>query len=70
MVDLSHFHMESMQFTLNSHGAWRNMQSHPVRVLLIDDDEDDYLVVGDLLSNLSYMQCVLKWISDKGLYGM
>jgi PAS domain S-box-containing protein len=64
MVDLSHFHMESMQFTLNSHGAWRNMQSHPVRVLLIDDDEDDYLVVGDLLSNLSSMEFILKWVSD------
>ena len=28
-----------------------NMQSHPVRVLLIDDDEDDYIIVRDLLSD-------------------
>ncbi|MGA2223043.1 MAG: hypothetical protein ABSH41_01200 [Syntrophobacteraceae bacterium] len=47
-----------------------NMQSHPIKVLFIDDDEGHYIIVGDLLSNLSYMQCVLKWISDKGLYGM
>src|SRR5208337_2558369 len=53
-----------MQFTLNSHGAWRNMQSHPVRVLLVDDDEDDYLIVRDLLSNLFSMEFILEWVSD------
>ena len=40
------------------------MQSHPVRVLLVDDDEDDYLIVRDLLSNLSSMEFILEWVSD------
>jgi len=33
--------------TFDFHGAWMNMQSDPVRVLLIDDEEDDYTVVRD-----------------------
>src|SRR5271157_3421814 len=40
------------------------MQSHPVRVLLIDDDEDDYIIVGDLLSKLSSIEFILKWVPD------
>ena len=40
------------------------MQSHPVRVLLVDDDEDDYLIVRDLLSNLFSMEFILEWVSD------
>ncbi len=43
-----------------------HMQSHPIRVLLIDDDEDDYIVVRDLLSGLSSMEFVLKRVSDYG----
>ena len=43
-----------------------NMQSHPIRVLLIDDDEDDYIVVRDLLAELSSMEFILKWVSDYG----
>ena len=40
------------------------MQSHPIRVLLVDDNEDDYTVIRDLLSNLSSMEFILKWVSD------
>ncbi len=40
------------------------MQSSPVNVLLIDDDEDDYIVVRDLLSDISSIQFILKWVSD------
>ena len=49
-----------------SHGAWMNMRSHPIRVLLIDDDEDDYMVVRDLLSDLYSIEFILKWVSDYG----
>ncbi|MGC9967105.1 MAG: PAS domain S-box protein [Syntrophobacteraceae bacterium] len=41
-----------------------NTQSHPIRVLLIDDDEDDYIIVRDLLSALSSIKFILKWVSD------
>ena len=43
-----------------------NMQSRPIRVLLIDDDEDNYIVVRDLLSDLSSIEFILKWVSDYG----
>jgi len=43
-----------------------NMQSHPIKVLLIDDDEDDYIVVRDLLSDFSSTEFILKWVSDYG----
>jgi hypothetical protein len=46
--------------TFDFHGAWMNMQSDPVRVLLIDDDEDDYTVVRDLLSHISSIECILE----------
>jgi len=42
------------------------MQSHPIRVLLIDDDEGDYIVVRDLLSDISSIEFILKWVSDYG----
>ena len=43
-----------------------NIQNHPIRVLLVDDDEDDYIVVRDLLSGLSSIEFILKWVSDYG----
>ncbi len=43
-----------------------NMQSHPIRVLLIDDDENDYIVVRGLLSDLSSIEFILEWVSDYG----
>ena len=42
------------------------MQSHTIRVLFIDDDEDDYLVVRDLLSDIHSKKFILKWVSDYG----
>ena len=56
--------------TFDFHGAWMNMQSDPVRVLLIDDDEDDYSVVRDLLSHISAIECILKWVSGYGAHWM
>jgi len=43
-----------------------NMQIHPIKVLLIDDDEDDYIVVRDRLSDFSSTEFILKWVSDYG----
>jgi two-component system, cell cycle sensor histidine kinase and response regulator CckA len=43
-----------------------NVQSHPIRVLLTDDDEDDFIVVRDLLSDLSPIEFDLEWVSDYG----
>jgi PAS domain S-box-containing protein len=43
-----------------------NMQSHPIRVLLIGEDEEDYIVVRHLLSELFSKEFILKWISDYG----
>jgi PAS domain S-box-containing protein len=43
-----------------------NMQSYPIRVLLIDDDEDDYAIVRGLLSDFSSAEFTLEWISDYG----
>jgi hypothetical protein len=37
-----------------------NMQSYPVKVLLIDDDEDDSIVFRDLLSDLFSVDFILK----------
>jgi PAS domain S-box-containing protein len=42
------------------------MRSHSIRVLLINDNEDDYAVVRDLLSNLSPMKFIIKRVSDYG----
>jgi hypothetical protein len=36
------------------------MQCHLIRVLLIDDDEDDFIVVRELLSDLSSKEFILK----------
>jgi PAS domain S-box-containing protein len=43
-----------------------HMQSRPIRVLLIDDDENDCIVVRDLLSDLSSTEFILKRVSDYG----
>jgi len=40
------------------------MRNQPVRVLLIDDDEDDCLLVRDLLSAISYVAAKLEWVAD------
>jgi PAS domain S-box-containing protein len=40
------------------------MSSLPIRVLLIIDDEADYLLICDLLAEVSYLQTTLKWVAD------
>lgn len=36
----------------------------PIRLLLIDDDEDDYIITRDLLDEIEAKQYHLDWISD------
>ncbi len=45
------------------------MVNKPVRVLLVDDDEDDYVIARDLLAMVTSPKCVLEWRStyDEGL---
>ncbi len=43
-----------------------NMQSYPIRVLLIDAGEDDCIVARDLISALSFMEFILKKVPDYG----
>jgi two-component sensor histidine kinase len=45
------------------------MSNGPVRVLLVDDDEDDYVIARDLLAMVTSPKCVLEWRStyDAGL---
>lgn len=39
-------------------------QGHALKILLIDDDEDDYLLVRDLISDFSPIKFRLQWESD------
>ncbi|MEX6504435.1 EAL domain-containing protein [Pseudomonas zhanjiangensis] len=38
--------------------------STPLRILLIDDDEDDYLITRELLQEAEQLHCQLDWISN------
>jgi signal transduction histidine kinase len=40
------------------------MPKEPVRILLVDDDEDDFLLTRELLSEIPDTDFVLDWISD------
>lgn len=45
------------------------MQAAPIKVLLVDDDEDDYLITRDLISQIREPRHQLDWINnyDEGL---
>ena len=36
----------------------------PVRVLLVDDDEDEHIIIGDLLGSAHWEQFDLTWVSS------
>ena len=36
----------------------------PIRLLLVDDDEDDYVLTRDLLADIPGSRFELDWISD------
>ena len=40
------------------------MESQPVRVLLVEDDEDDYFLTRDLLSEIQGQRFRLEWVKD------
>jgi signal transduction histidine kinase len=40
------------------------MEDRPIRVLLVDDDEDDYVVTRDLLSGIEREAFELQWVSS------
>jgi PAS domain S-box-containing protein len=42
------------------------MAGHKIRILLVDDDEDDYIITRDLLSEIGEMEFDLDWV---GTYG-
>jgi|SRR5262249_42491543 len=42
------------------------MAVHKIRILLVDDDEDDYIITRDLLSEIGEMDFHLDWV---GTYG-
>lgn len=39
------------------------MHNRPVRVLLVEDDEDDYVLTRDLLSKVEGKRYELEWVS-------
>jgi CheY-like chemotaxis protein len=40
-----------------------DVESRPVRVLLVDDDEDDFIITQDLLSEIKGGKFDLKWVA-------
>jgi PAS domain S-box-containing protein len=40
------------------------MGSNPIRVLLVDDDEDDYILIRDWFSEFQVAGCELKWVNN------
>jgi two-component system, cell cycle sensor histidine kinase and response regulator CckA len=40
------------------------MKNSPIRVLLIDDDEDDYILIRDWCSEFQVLGCKLEWASN------
>lgn len=40
------------------------MEDTPIRILLIEDDEDDYLITRDLVSKIRFGSCTLDWTSS------
>ena len=40
------------------------MQNSPVHILLVEDDEDDYLIIKDLLSDIEETTFQIDWVSE------
>ncbi len=42
------------------------MKQNPIRILLVEDDEDDYVIIQDVISEIKYMQIELIWVDNYG----
>ncbi|NJK30363.1 MAG: EAL domain-containing protein [Acaryochloris sp. SU_5_25] len=42
----------------------RTLDSNPIKILLVEDDEDDYFLFEDLLADLNKTQFELEWVSS------
>lgn len=40
------------------------MKNDRIRVLLVEDDEDDYVIMQDIISEIRYMQIELTWVDN------
>ena len=40
------------------------MSSRPIKVLLVDDDEDDYVIIRDWLAEAEKGRCELDWVAS------
>lgn len=40
------------------------MEEEIIKVLLVDDDEDDFVLTRDLLANISGRSYEIEWLSD------
>ena len=40
------------------------MKAEPLRILFIDDDEDDYVITRDLLTEFKGLRCELQWVAS------
>jgi hypothetical protein len=40
------------------------MQDAPIRVLLVDDDEDDFIIARDLISRIRDRRCQVDWVNN------
>ncbi len=40
------------------------MGEYPLRILMVDDDQDDYILTRDLLSEIVGMKCDLDWVAS------
>ena len=40
------------------------MNDNPIKVLLVDDDEDDYILIRDWLNDFQLGCCELEWLDN------
>jgi signal transduction histidine kinase len=55
---------EALREPLACNGSHTDMADRPVKVLMVDDDEDDFVIVRDLLRDAGEQRYELRWVSD------
>lgn len=48
----------------SSHFDSNILMSNPIRILHVDDDEEDFLIIGDLLKDITRQTYVIEWAPD------